>query len=306
MGLRVSVLASGSGGNATLVETESMGVLIDVGLGPKQLAERMRSVGASWSRVQAVVLTHTHSDHWKDASFAQLLTRGIPLYCHAEHHRVPQEYGGNFRLLQKADLVRTFEPWQHIEFDPSLRCRVLPVAHDAGPTFGFRFDTPGTLFESGPSFGYVADLGHWSAELAAALCELDLLAVEFNHDVEMEATSGRRPHLIARVLGDEGHLSNDQGAALVQEVIRRSERKLRDVVLLHLSRQCNLPDLARTVAEEALAIVECRAKVHVALQDTAGPCLDVGMKERKVRKSARVARVRMPSTWKQTMLPGME
>src|SRR5262249_40514578 len=150
--LRVSVLASGSGGNATLVETETIGVLIDVGLGPRQLSDRLRAVGAAWSRVHAVVLTHTHSDPWKENTLAQLLVRNIPLYCHPEHHRVPREYGSTFKQLQSAGLVHSFEPDVEFALGPSLRCRPLPVTHDAGPTFGFRFETTGDLFQPGPSF----------------------------------------------------------------------------------------------------------------------------------------------------------
>ncbi len=305
MGMRVSVLASGSGGNATLVETETTGVLIDIGLGPRQLAERLRAVGTAWTRVQAVVLTHTHSDHWKDATLTQLHSRNIPLYCHPDHHRVPKQYGGAFRHLKDAGLVRSYEPGVPFELGPSLRCTPLAVAHDSGATFGFRFDTTGDLFQPGPTLGYVADLGHWTDTLAEALRNVDLLAVEFNHDVEMEATSGRRPVLIARVLGDEGHLSNDQGAALVRAVVQRSERPLRHVVLLHLSEQCNRPSLAQAVAEEVLAEIGSEAEVHVAHQDRPGPCLDLAMTERSRRPRGRTTRARPVSPWTQQLLPGL-
>src|SRR5205807_6237403 len=68
MSLRFTVLASGSGGNASLVESDGAGVLIDAGLGPRQLAGRFADSGLSWSAVHAVVLTHTHTDHWKDTT----------------------------------------------------------------------------------------------------------------------------------------------------------------------------------------------------------------------------------------------
>ena len=87
MGLRFTVLASGSGGNASLVEAEGFGVLIDAGLGPRQLGARLASAGRSWSAVHAVLLTHTHSDHWKDRTLAHLQRRGVPFYCHPSHHQ---------------------------------------------------------------------------------------------------------------------------------------------------------------------------------------------------------------------------
>lgn len=306
MGLRVSVLASGSSGNATLVETESMGVLIDVGLGPRQLNDRLRTMGTAWTSVQAVLLTHTHTDHWKDATLALMLTRGIPLYCHPGHHRVPQQYGTAFRQLLNAGLVHTYEPNQPFDLGPSLRCTPLPVTHDSGPTFGFRLESRGNLFEPGPSLGYVSDLGNWTDDLVERLRNVDLLAVEFNHDVEMQATSGRRPSLIARVLGDEGHLSNEQGADLVRAVIQQSEKALRHLVLLHLSEQCNHPSLAQEVAEETLAQLGCPARVYVARQDQPGPCIDLALRERNRPPRVRTPRIRPASAWKQQMLPGFD
>src|SRR5437773_3419097 len=92
MALRFSVLASGSSGNASLLEADGFGVLLDAGLGPRQLAARLAAVGRSWRHVHAVILTHTHSDHWKDRTFAHLHRHGIPLYCHDDHHATFELY----------------------------------------------------------------------------------------------------------------------------------------------------------------------------------------------------------------------
>src|SRR4051812_17247839 len=107
-GLRFTVLASGSGGNASLVEADDFGVLIDAGLGPRQLAARMTAAGLAWGRVRAVLLTHTHSDHWKDRTLAHLHKRGVPFYCHPGHHRVLGSYAPSFTALHTAGLVRPF------------------------------------------------------------------------------------------------------------------------------------------------------------------------------------------------------
>src|SRR4051812_22848573 len=98
MALRFTVLASGSAGNASLVEVNGFGVLLDVGLGPRQLAGRLAAAGASWQDVRAVLLTHTHSDHWNDRTLTYLHRRGIPFYCHPEHHEILEAYGPGFRL----------------------------------------------------------------------------------------------------------------------------------------------------------------------------------------------------------------
>ena len=145
------------------------------------------------------------------------------------------------------------------------------------------------LFGQAPALAYLADLGTWDGDLAAALADVDLLAVEFNHDVELERTSGRMPALIARVLSDEGHLSNDQAAGLVRTVQERSTTgRLRHLVQLHLSQECNRPNLAREAARVVLDELSQETRLHTARQDAPGPALDLegNGKRRRVRASA--------------------
>src|SRR5208282_1552449 len=87
MALHFSVLASGSSGNASLVESDGFGVLLDAGLGPRLLASRLGAVDRGWTNIHAALLTHTHGDHWNEHSFTHLQRLRIPLYCHADHHR---------------------------------------------------------------------------------------------------------------------------------------------------------------------------------------------------------------------------
>jgi phosphoribosyl 1,2-cyclic phosphodiesterase len=307
MGLRFTVLASGSGGNATLVETDGFGVLIDAGLGPRQLAQRLSAVERTWADVHAVLLTHTHSDHWRDRTFAHLLRHYIPLYCHADHHRGLNSYSTAFPALHTAGLVRPFQALEEITLSPTLRCRPLPIQHDGGETFGFRLDGAPDLFGDAASVGYVADLGTWNLTLAEQLANVDLLAVEFNHDVALEHCSGRSPMLIARVLGDHGHLSNIQAAELVQAVLQCSETgRLRHLVQLHLSRDCNRPLLAREAARAMLTQLQAKATLHTALQDEPLPTLilsEAGREPSRQRGRRRSGR-RGPSL--QPWLPGFE
>src|SRR5947207_15689548 len=85
MTIRFTVLASGSAGNASLVLVDGFGLLLDAGLGPRSLAKRLEEAGLSWDVVQAVLLTHTHTDHWHERTLAHLGRRNIPLYCHGDH-----------------------------------------------------------------------------------------------------------------------------------------------------------------------------------------------------------------------------
>jgi hypothetical protein len=179
--------------------------------------------------------------------------------------------------LQAAGLVHLFDALQEIPLSPALRCRPLPIQHDGGETFGFRLDGAPNLFGEAVSIGYVADLGTWNLELVEQLANVDLLAIEFNHDVGLEHGSGRSAMLVSRVLGDYGHLSNLQAAELVQAVLQRSdEGRLRHLVQLHLSRDCNRPAVARETARALLAKLRSKAALHTAMQDEPLPTLTLG------------------------------
>jgi phosphoribosyl 1,2-cyclic phosphodiesterase len=267
--VRFTVLASGSAGNASLVQVDGFGVLIDAGLGPRQLAERLTAVGLGWSGVDAVLLTHTHSDHWKETTLAFLQRRKVPLYCHVSHHAVLDRSTSAFAALRETNLLHDFQPGQELALAPSLRCRPFPVRHDSGGTFGFRFEGPPDLFGRATALAYAADLGSWDESVVQNLADVDLLALEFNHDVALERSSGRSPLLINRVLGDDGHLSNDQAAELVKVILARSTPgRLQHLVQLHLSEDCNRHFLARRAARLALSEGACAARVHVAHQHT--------------------------------------
>jgi len=269
MALGLTVLGSGSSGNATLLEADGCSLLIDAGLGPRQIATRLATVGVSWPRIQAVLLTHTHGDHWNDRVFAHLLRLRIPVWCHAEHLAMLRTHSTCFAAMHRAKLFRTYEPDREFSITALLRCRPLSVRHDSGATFGFRFDGTANLFSPAWSLGHVSDLGCWDEALAQALAEVDLLALEFNHDVDLQLASGRSAPLIERVLSDDGHLSNEQAADLAAAVIRKSSPgRLTRLVQLHLSRQCNRPDLARRAAMQALEKSGARAEIHTAEQDS--------------------------------------
>jgi hypothetical protein len=310
MALRFTVLASGSAGNASLIEVNGFGLLLDAGLGPRQLASRLMAVGASWNDVHAVLLTHTHSDHWNERTFAGLHRRHIPLYCHAGHHEALAVYSGSFTALCTSKLIRRYEAGEALSVAPGLSCLPIALQHDGGPTFGFRVEGMGDLFGQTCTLGYAADLGSWDVDLAQGLADVDLLALEFNHDVEMESTSGRSPQLIARVLGDAGHLSNDQATGLLREVLRRSSKLPRHIVQLHLSRECNHPGLAAASARRLLDELAVSAEVHTARQDRPCATLHVGGVNGTPRHAAPARAPRRkespPRRETQLWLPGFE
>ncbi len=270
-----AVLASGSRGNAALVAFDAtLGMLIDVGLGPKRLTERLRSVGSGLDRISSALLTHTHGDHVDGFALGLLARKGVVLFCHEGHCRSLRRFD-SYCQLERRGLVRFYDDRPFLALN-GARVEPIELNHDGGPTFGFRIEARKGKRGRPAAVGYVADTGTWKQSTVDGLIDVDVLGVEFNHDVELQRRSGRPAVLIARNLSDQGHLSNDQGAELVKAVIRGSKRgRVREVVLLHLSAECNNPGLAITAAKEAVRSTGRRVQVHAALQDPAHPNLQL-------------------------------
>src|SRR5580658_7789170 len=127
--VQLTVLASGSRGNASLLAWRGHGWLIDIGLGPRQLAQRLSARGRSWRDVRGVLLTHTHSDHWNERTLAYLVRLQIPLYCHAEHTENLRAWSSAVTRLDAAGLVRQYDETP-LELPGLLRCRPLKLRHD--------------------------------------------------------------------------------------------------------------------------------------------------------------------------------
>jgi ribonuclease BN (tRNA processing enzyme) len=330
MTARFTVLASGSRGNAALLQVDGFGLLIDCGLHPQVLTARLAAVGATWRSVQAVILTHTHGDHWNDRMLADLRSRHIPLWAHPDQLAYLAGVAPSYATLDRAGLTRSYRADRPHELAPGLVVRPLRVSHDSQPTFAFRIDghdspqAPGsplapdpsqardcaTAAADGPawSLGYASDLGCWTAELVEAFAGVDVLAVEFNHDVALERASSRPRPLVQRVLGDQGHLSNDQAAAFTAAVAARSARGLPGyLVQLHLSRDCNRPELAAAAGHAALAGLNPGGEVITTSQDFVSRSLTLTRRGDPVRRrtpgNPPPAPARRPV---QPRLPGLE
>jgi phosphoribosyl 1,2-cyclic phosphodiesterase len=290
MAARFTVLASGSSGNASLLHADGYGVLLDFGLGSRTIAGRLATRGLAWRDVHAALLTHTHTDHWSDTTLAYLLRLRIPLYCHSTHADALARQSGVFLALHAAGLVVHYEAGRALPLGPTLLGLPLPVSHDAEETFGFRFEGGRSLFGATWALGYAADLGCWDDELARALANVDLLALEFNHDEHMQRTSGRPARLINRVMGDRGHLSNRQAGQMLRAVVSATTNDcLRQVVPLHLSRDCNRPELAHAAALDVLQASGAEADIIISSADAALPSLLLGPEIRRTRRVARQA-----------------
>ena len=168
MAVRFTVLASGSAGNAIVVQPGGCGVLFDAGLRRDILQQRLEKAGLAGLPLAGLVLTHTHGDHWNEGVLSWLARQGVPLFCHPSHQLVLGRAAG-FREMQQAGLVRTYATGEEFAPGPGLRAWPIPVSHDGGATFAFRVEGPADLFGSAAVVGIATDLGIWEEELAVRL-----------------------------------------------------------------------------------------------------------------------------------------
>jgi phosphoribosyl 1,2-cyclic phosphodiesterase len=251
---RFRVLGSGSTGNATLVEAGRTRVLIDAGLGPRILAERLQDAGVDPASIDAVLLSHEHNDHAKGAiAFAKKW--GPRIGCSA----------GTARVLGLA--AEAIPGWDPVEPGAALAVgevviEAVALPHDAAQPLAF------VVRHAGRAFGHATDFGHWTRPLVDAFRGCDALLVESNYDPGMLKAGPYPWSLKERILSPRGHVSNaDVGRFLADGLGERC----RSVVLAHLSQQNNHPELAWQVAETALARRgRSEVELHVLSADGGG------------------------------------
>lgn len=252
MQLRFRVLGSGSTGNATLVEGGGTRLLIDAGLGPRQLAERLQSAGVDPASLDVILISHEHHDHARGAaSFSARF--GVKL---AGSRGTYAAAGFGAAEIAGYDML---EPGQPSAFG-ALAVRPLRVSHDAAGPLAFVV----SLGER--SLGHATDLGRIDAALGAALGGCDALLIESNYDPGLLRDGPYPWSLKERILGPLGHLANADVARFLERGLTARCRRL---VLAHLSQKNNHPELALMAAEPALARAG-RGDVRLALTGASG------------------------------------
>jgi phosphoribosyl 1,2-cyclic phosphodiesterase len=233
MALSFSVLGSGSKGNCTLLRLGARGrerhILIDCGLSMRATALRLAPLGVRLNQISDILITHFDWDHFQSPWVKRIHRQNIAVHLHRRHRAMALRQGLDGRQMRLFD--RPFVLGEQTAVQSVLS------AHDSLGAVSFVIDHRGTRL------GYATDLGRVGKVLLRHFTDLHALAIESNYDPELELTSGRPVSLTRRIMGNAGHLSNEQSIDAVLQIEARSA--LGHVVPLHLSQQCNDPRIVK-------------------------------------------------------------
>jgi phosphoribosyl 1,2-cyclic phosphodiesterase len=242
------MLGSGSAGNSALVATDHCKILIDGGLSARQIVLRLEQCGITPEQLDGVLLTHEHGDH---VCGLEVLCRkfDVPIYansqtaeavrcdCSLDQHR-------NWRIFRTGAEFRICD----------VTVQTFPVPHDAVDPVGFAF------YAGSSGLGFITDLGYTTKMIVERLRQVRTLVIETNHDEKLLQKDTHRPWPVKqRIQSRHGHLSNNAAASVIEELL---PGRIDRVVLGHLSRDCNTPELAvRTVRN----VLEKVGKIDIEL-----------------------------------------
>ncbi len=265
--MKVSVLGSGSRGNAILVVGGETRVLVDAGFSARDLERRLDRVDVPPSAIDAIIVTHDHGDH----------TRGAGVF--SRRHRTPVFLTDSTRsacasLFRGDEELRSYRagfpfPVGELTVEPFL------TVHDARDPVAVAIRDR----TSGMKLGIATDLGRPTAQVRHALAGCDLLVLEANHDETLLHQGPYPASVKARIASSHGHLSNEAAARFALELLHSG---LAGVILAHLSVECNRPGLAEGIVGEALRKAGYRGFLKVAEQDAPTDLLDVGVLRRRL------------------------
>ena len=239
MTLRVTSLASGSSGNALLIQTERAAILVDCGLPLRAIERHLRRADLDPADLAAILLTHEHGDHAMSA---------VPL---ARRYRVPlivnRPTADALGLLSAGVAFQILPTGASTEI-AGLDLASFPVPHDAAEPVGYAIGAGGWCV------GVAIDLGSWDAAVLAGLVAADLVVLEANHDRERLRSAPYAWPVKHRIYSPLGHLDNIEAGALLARL--GADGRRRTAWLAHLSEQANSPRIAVDVVSSVLALAE--------------------------------------------------
>jgi phosphoribosyl 1,2-cyclic phosphodiesterase len=251
--MRFSILASGSTGNSIYVETDRTKLLIDAGLSGKQMEQQLTQIGVNSRNLDAILVTHEHSDHIKGVG---VLARryGVPIYTNEKTWKELKRLIGEVSIQQEQLFaegeVRSFA---------DLDVESFGISHDAAHPMGFCF------YHGERKLSIATDLGYVSQKIKDKIKDSHAYVFEANHDVEM-LRMGRYPwNIKRRILSDVGHLSNEDAGNALCDILTGSNEK---IYLSHLSQDNNMMELARLTVKNILTESGFSVDKEITLRDT--------------------------------------
>ena len=248
--MNVTILGSGSRGNAIVVECDSDLILIDAGFNARTLVGRMRAAAIEPESISALILTHAHADH---AAGARVAAKRFGWTVYATPGTIASLPG-----LATVSPV-AMRPRESLLLD-TMVVSSFQTPHDCAEPIAVTVESR----SSGARCGIAYDLGHVPASVERALAELDAVVLESNHD-EIMLRHGPYPRSVQqRIAGGRGHLNNRAAARLARVIAHKG---LRHVVLAHLSEPNNTPEVARAAVQAGLRSTPFRGTLAIAPQD---------------------------------------
>ena len=251
--MKVKVIASGSTGNCTYVETKEHKILIDTGISKKGIEVALNSIEVEFKEIDTVLITHEHDDHIRSLS---AVLKKSEIMCYMTEGTYKAIINGKNEVLKKT-LAERLESnyiillnrlnksinYPDILLDETV-INVLPTFHDALEPVGYKISC------LDKSVVYITDTGYVHNSLYETICDSDCYVLEFNHDPQVLMASDRSLNLKRRILSDHGHLSNEDAFVTLSKIMGE---KTRLVFYAHISQECNLVEIIELTRKKVMS-----------------------------------------------------
>lgn len=252
----VSVLASGSKGNSTLIKTDKLNILIDAGMNLKYLKEKLSELDTKMEDIDYIFLTHTHKDHV--SALSTILKHYKPTLCMGK------------KMFMDLNFLETYDDILILIDDivlEDLKIDLIKTSHDTSESLGYVFTN------NDSSLVYITDTGYINNKYFKKLYNKNMYVLESNHDVEMLMHGKYPPWLKTRVLSDKGHLSNNASSFYLSKLIGNNTNY---VVLAHLSHENNTETIALNTLKNTLNEYNVEFNnIYIAKQNEKTECFKI-------------------------------
>lgn len=234
--MKISMLCSGSTGNACVIEDKGTKLMIDCGGTKRHLLSSLKEINTEISELSGLLLTHGHSDHISQVKHF----KNVPTYGTFEIDEYP------------VNVISTHESFEV----GNLQITSLPLSHDFPKTVGYKIVGESTLV-------YITDTGYVNEKLFPEISNADYIVMECNHDPEMLMRTNRPFPTKRRIMSAEGHLSNEECTRILNDIVGDNTK---DIILAHISREGNTLSLAQSIVTTGLKAKNVRVRAAEAFE----------------------------------------